>query len=418
MIDRAKIYVEGGKGGDGVISFRKEKYVPRGGPDGGDGGKGGDVILVVDPSLSTLLDFQYKKHFKAGDGKPGGSNNKKGKDGEDVIIRVPPGTVVRDAQSGRVMADLVDPGERFVVAKGGKGGYGNAHFKSPTNQAPRIAEKGEKGEARWVLLELKVIADVGIIGMPNVGKSTLISRLSNAKPKIADYPFTTLSPVLGVMEVEGAKKVVLADIPGLIEGAHLGRGLGTDFLRHIERTKLLLHVVDLSFPLDKIIENFDKILEELKLYSPKLILKPQIVVGNKLDLVEEEDRVRKLRDILEGKGYPFVAVSALEGQGLDSLKDLILRLAMSLPHEILREEIDYVPTVKPLRVYKEGEVFVIEGDEIERIVSVTMFDSEEALIRFQKSIRRLGIEDKLKELGIKEGDTVRIGSLEFEYKEG
>lgn len=418
MIDLVKIYVEGGKGGDGAISFRKEKYVPRGGPDGGEGGRGGSVILVVDPSLSTLLDFRYKRHFKAEDGGCGEGGNRKGKDGEDVIIRVPPGTIVRDAETGKVMADLVEPGERFIVAKGGRGGRGNAYFKSPTNQAPRIAEKGEKGEARWIILELKIIADVGIIGMPNVGKSTLISALSNAKSKVADYPFTTISPVLGVMELENGEKVILADIPGLIEGAHRGKGLGIDFLRHIERTRLLLHLVDLSLPMDEIVKNFEIILNEMEAYSKSLLSKPQIVVGNKLDLVSKEEKVECLRNIFKEKGYDFLAISALKSIGLEELTKMVLKRLKEIPKTIPREKVDYIPKVKPIRVYKERGIFIVEGEEIERIVSKTMFESEEALLRFQKIIKKTGIENKLKELGIREGDTVRIGNLEFEYKEG
>ncbi len=417
MIDRAKIYVEGGRGGDGAISFRREKYVPRGGPDGGDGGKGGDVILVVDPSLSTLLDFRYKRHFKAGRGGHGGGKNKKGKDGKDVVIRVPPGTIVRDAETGAVMADLVEPGEKFIVAKGGRGGYGNAHFKSPTNQAPRIAEKGEEGEARWIILELKVIADVGIMGKPNVGKSTLISRLSNAKPKIADYPFTTLSPVLGVLELESGEKIILADIPGLVEGAHKGRGLGIDFLRHVERTKLLMHMLDLSLPVEEIKDNFRKINEELKLYSEKLISKPQIVVGNKLDLVKDRGKLGELKEFFEKAGYEFISISAITGEGIDKLLDVVVDRVRHLPKEVIREKVTYIPRVKPLKVYKEGDVFVVEGDEVERLVSMTRFDSDEALKKFQREIRRLGVEEKLKELGVKEGDTVRIRGIEFEYRE-
>ncbi|MCD6363877.1 MAG: GTPase ObgE [Synergistetes bacterium] len=417
MIDRAKIYVEGGKGGDGAISFRKEKYVPRGGPDGGDGGKGGDVILEVNPSLFTLLDFRYKKHFKAGRGGHGGGKNKRGKDGEDVIIKVPPGTIVRDAETGAVMADLVEPGERFIVAKGGKGGYGNAHFKSPTNQAPRIAEKGEEGESRWIILELKVIADVGIIGMPNVGKSTLISKLSNAKPKIADYPFTTLSLVLGVVELENGEKLILADIPGLIEGAHKGRGLGIDFLRHIERTKLLIHMLDLSLSINDIKDNFEKINEELRLYSEKLLSKPQIVIGNKLDLLRDRGKLPELANYFEGKGYKFIGISALTGEGISKLLDALVEEVRRLPKEVPREKVDYVPKVKPLKVYKKGDIFMVEGDEVEKLVSITRFDSEEALRRFQREIRKLGVEERLKELGIKEGDTVKIKDIEFEYRE-
>ncbi|MCS7234302.1 MAG: GTPase ObgE [Synergistetes bacterium] len=418
MIDLVKIYVEGGKGGNGAISFRKEKYVPRGGPDGGDGGKGGDVVLLVCSSLSTLSDFRYKKHFKAEDGEHGGSGNKKGKDGEDIIIKVPPGTIVRDVETGKVMADLLVPGEKFIVAKGGRGGRGNAYFKSPTNQAPRIAEKGEKGEARWVILELKIIADVGIVGLPNVGKSTLISVLSNAKPKIANYPFTTLSPVLGAMEIENGEKIILADIPGLIEGASKGRGLGIDFLKHLERTKLLLHVVDISLPLNEIVKNFEIIIDEMRNYSSKLMYKPQIVVGNKLDLVPEEEKVRYLRSLFNEKGYEFLAISALKKEGLKELINIILRKLDEIPKEIPREKIDYIPQVKPIKVYKDGNVFIVEGDEVEHIVSTTLFESEEALMKFQKAIKKIGIEDRLKELGIKEGDIVRIGNIEFEYKEG
>lgn len=418
MIDLVKIYVEGGKGGDGAISFRKEKYVPRGGPDGGDGGKGGSVILVVDPSLSTLLDFRYKRYFKAEDGGRGGGRNRKGKDGEDIIIKVPPGTIVKDAETGKVMADLVEPGERFVVAKGGQGGRGNAYFKSPTNQAPRIAEKGEKGEARWIILELKMIADVGIIGMPNVGKSTLISVLSNAKSKIADYPFTTLSPILGVMELESGEKVVLADIPGLVEGAHKGKGLGIDFLRHIERTRLLIHMIDISLSLDEIVKNFETIIGEMKAYSLKLISKPQIVVGNKLDLVPDKEKVKYLKNLFEEKGYEFLVISALERKGLKELIDVMLKKLKEIPKEIPREKADYIPKVKPIKVYKLGDIFIVEGDEIEHVISKTMLESEEALMKFQRIIKKIGIEDRLRELGIKEGDTVRIGDLEFEYKEG
>ncbi|KUK14127.1 MAG: GTPase ObgE [Synergistetes bacterium] len=418
MIDFVKIYVEGGRGGNGAISFRKEKYVPRGGPDGGDGGKGGDVILVVDPSLSTLLDFRYKRFFKAEDGQHGGGKNKKGKDGEDVIIRVPPGTIVKDAETGKVMADLVEPGERFVVARGGRGGYGNAHFKSPTNQVPRIAEKGEKGEGRWIILELKIIADVGIVGMPNVGKSTLISALSDAKPKIADYPFTTLSPVLGVMEAGEGERIILADIPGIIEGAHKGKGLGIKFLKHVERTKLLLHLVDMSYSFDKIVQNFNVVLEEMRSFSARLVSKPQIVVGNKLDLVQDSDKIKKLKGFFEERGYDFVAISALHKKNVGDLIDLLIKKVKSLPVEVEREKVDYVPQSRPLRIYKSGNIFVVEGDEIERLVSITVFESEEALVRFHKELRKLGIEDKLKELGIKEGDTVKIGDMEFEYREG
>ena len=324
FVDRVKIFVKGGKGGDGAVAFLREKFRPKGGPAGGDGGKGGDVILVATKSKQTLLDFKYKRHFRAGNGQHGRGKNQKGKDGEDIILYVPVGTVVKDAATGKVLCDLVKEGQRCVVAKGGKGGRGNAHFATPTNQAPRYAEKGEEGEERWIILELKLIADVGIIGLPNAGKSTLLSRLTKAKPKVADYPFTTIKPNLGVLELDEERRIVLADIPGLIENAHKGAGLGHEFLRHIERTKLLLHLIDVSdFREKDPLEAFELVNRELKLYSPSLASKPQIVVGNKIDALRDKGLLKELEKAFSERGYKFTAISALTGEGLEELKELL-----------------------------------------------------------------------------------------------
>ncbi len=324
FIDKAKIYVKAGDGGNGCVAFHREKFVPMGGPSGGDGGKGGDVIIVADSHLQTLMDFKYKKHYKAQKGQHGQGGNKKGKDGEDLIIKVPVGTVVKDAQTGEVLADLVEDGQSVVVAKGGKGGKGNAAFKTSTNQAPMTAEPGEKGEEKWIELELKLLADVGIIGFPNTGKSTLISILSKAKPKIADYPFTTLTPVLGVLQLDVNDFLILADIPGLIEGASEGLGLGHEFLRHIERTKFLIHLIDVSdFRERDPIEAFNIINKELENYSPNLVKKPQIVVANKIDALSDKSLIENLEKYFTQKGYPFVAVSLITKEGVDKLINIL-----------------------------------------------------------------------------------------------
>ncbi|PMP64213.1 MAG: GTPase ObgE [Sulfurihydrogenibium sp.] len=324
FIDKAKIYVKAGDGGNGCVAFHREKFVPMGGPSGGDGGKGGDVIIVADSHLQTLMDFKYKRHYKVERGQHGQGGNKKGKDGEDLIIKVPVGTVIKDAETGEILADLVEEGQSFVVAKGGKGGRGNAAFKSATNQSPLTAEPGEKGEERWIELELKLLADVGIIGFPNAGKSTLISILSKARPKIADYPFTTLTPVLGVLQLDVNDFLVLADIPGLIEGASEGLGLGHEFLRHIERTKFLIHLIDVSdFRERDPIEAFNIINKELENYSPELIKKPQIVVANKIDALSDKTLINKLENYFSDKGFPFVAVSLITKEGVDKLVNLL-----------------------------------------------------------------------------------------------
>ena len=318
FIDKAKIFVQGGRGGNGCVAFRREKYVPKGGPAGGDGGKGGDVILEADRNVHTLLDFKYKRQYKAERGRHGEGSKKTGRSGKDLIIKVPVGTIVKDAETGEILGDLTEHGQRLTVAKGGKGGRGNAAFVTPTRQAPDFAEPGEPGEERWIELELKLLADVGLVGFPNAGKSTLLSRISAAKPEIADYPFTTLRPILGVAKV-GDFSFVVADIPGLIEGAHKGKGLGHEFLRHVERTKLLLHLIDLTDLTRTPQEAFEKINRELKLYSPKLAEKPQIVVGTKIDALQDKTIVNKLKNYFESKGYPFYPISAVTGEGVSKL---------------------------------------------------------------------------------------------------
>lgn len=325
FVDKVKIYVKAGDGGDGAVAFLREKYKPYGGPAGGDGGKGGDVILMATSKKLTLYDFKYKRHFRAPNGERGRGKNQHGKNAQDLILEVPIGTVVMDAKSGQVICDLTQEGQMCVVAKGGKGGRGNAHFATPTNQAPKYAEKGQKGEERWLLLELKLIADVGIIGLPNAGKSTLISKLTKARPKIADYPFTTLSPVLGVIELEDTSKIVLADIPGLIEGASQGKGLGLEFLRHIERTKLLLHLVDASDQRQiEPLEAFQIVNSEMEKYNPELLKKKQIVVGTKIDILSDREILNKLKKEFEKMGYMFIPVSSITGEGTDTLKKVII----------------------------------------------------------------------------------------------
>jgi len=318
FIDRAKIYVKGGDGGNGCVAFRREKFVPRGGPSGGDGGKGGDVILVADRNVHTLLDFKYRRHYTAERGRHGEGSRKTGRSGKDLIIKVPVGTVVRDAETGEVIGELIEDGQKLTVARGGKGGRGNAAFATPTRQAPDFAEPGEPGEERWIELELKLLADVGLIGLPNAGKSTFLSRVTAARPEIADYPFTTLRPILGVARV-GDFSFVIADIPGLIEGAHRGKGLGHEFLRHVERTKVLLHLIDLSDESKDPKEAFEIINRELKLYSPELLKKPQIVVGTKIDALRDRKVLNELKSYFERRGYPFFAISSATGEGIDEL---------------------------------------------------------------------------------------------------
>ncbi|MCX7993872.1 MAG: GTPase ObgE [Fimbriimonadales bacterium] len=420
FIDEAVIELEAGRGGDGCVSFRREKYVPRGGPDGGDGGDGGSVILIVDPKLSTLLDFHYQRRYKAERGGHGSGSNRKGRNGKSITLRVPLGTLVYDAETGDLLADMARPGQKFIAARGGKGGRGNAHFTTPTRQAPRFAEKGLPGEKRTLRLELKLLADVGIVGMPNAGKSTLISRISAAKPKIADYPFTTLVPHLGVVRYQ-EQSFVVADIPGLIEGAHAGVGLGHQFLRHVERARLLLYLLDASpFATEPPLEAFELLRHELELYKPDLAHKPALVALNKVDTLVPEERasVDEARAALEAQGYEVFAISAYTGEGLEPLlARLAQRIAELPPPEPFLEPTPEIakPQRQPTRVYKEDDVFVVEGTLPLEIVQRTDFGNHEAILRMQKRLKGLGIFRRLQELGAQEGDIVRIGEVELEY---
>lgn len=420
FVDVAKIYVKAGDGGHGCVSFRREKYVPFGGPDGGDGGRGGDVIFKVDVNMRTLLDFKYQKKYEAQRGENGGTNNKFGKDGEDLVIKVPAGTVIKDAETERVIADLVEEGQEFVVCKGGRGGRGNTRFATPTRQAPNFAEPGMPGEEKWITLELKLLADVGLIGFPNVGKSTILSMVTGAKPKIANYHFTTLKPNLGVVEMQGVKSFVLADIPGLIEGAHEGVGLGIDFLRHVERTKILIHVIDASGiegrdPID----DFYKINEELKLYSEKLSKKPQVVAANKCDIPGSEENVKKLREELGKQGIEVFEISAATNKGLKEVMLYVSNMLDNIVEEKEEYEV-YVPEEKKftytIRIDEDG-TYVIEGSFVDRLLlSVNIYDSE-SLKYFHKVLEKRGIIDELRKMGIKDGDLVRMNDFEFEFVE-
>jgi Obg family GTPase CgtA len=418
--DQAKIYVKGGDGGAGAVAFRREKYVPEGGPSGGDGGRGGDVVFVGDEGLRTLVDFRYKRHYKGDRGDHGHAKNMSGRSGEDFILRIPVGTVVLNDDTGELVADIIEHGQRVVVAAGGRGGRGNARFMSNTNKAPTLAENGEPGEEHWLRLELKLLADVGLVGFPNVGKSTLISRVSAAKPKIADYHFTTLVPNLGVVELEDGQSFVMADIPGLIEGAHSGAGLGHDFLRHTERTRLILHVLDISGSEERDpLEDFRIIQEELRLYSAELAKRPVIIVANKIDIPGAEDHLQRLKEAM-GENQEIFAVSAATGEGLEPL---IYRIAELLPDipvpQTFNLPSDHLVTKaqaeKRFEIVKENDVFVISGKEIEKHVKMTLFESEEGVYRFQNILKAMGIDDALIAEGIKEGDKVEIAGLSFDW---
>lgn len=420
FIDRARIFVRGGSGGDGMSGFRREKFIPRGGPSGGDGGRGGSIVLLADENLNTLLDFRYKRKFEAKAGERGGMSNKFGAASDDIIIRVPVGTMVRDDETGILIADLSHDGEQFVAAKGGRGGRGNAKFADSVNRAPTFAEKGAPGENRWIKLELKMLADVGLVGYPSVGKSSIISRVSAARPEIAAYHFTTLSPVLGVVRIDEAANFVLADIPGLIDGAHEGVGLGHDFLRHIERTRIILHVVDVSGLEGRDpVEDFESINKELSLYSEKLGARPQIVVANKMDLAEAKENYEKFSDYIRGKDLEIYPVSAASGEGLDVLMQRAFELLQTCPVEP-PEEVGKLPEEddNAFVITREDDgTFVVSGKGIERLVTMTNFDNDEGLRRFQYIWRHIGIESALKERGIKHGDSVRIGDMLFDFSE-
>ena len=422
FIDRATIFVKAGNGGNGAVSFHREKYVAAGGPDGGDGGRGGDVIFVVDKNLNTLEKFRYKKKYQAEHGAPGSSRNCTGRSGQDLIIPVPEGTIVREAESGQIMADLSGV-DRVVIAKGGKGGAGNQHFATSTRQIPRFAKPGVPGESFTLQLELKLLADVGLVGFPNVGKSTLISMVSGAKPKIANYHFTTLSPILGVVGYgEEGKTFVMADIPGLVEGASEGVGLGHDFLRHVDRCRLIIHVVDVSGIEGRDpIEDFEKINFELRNFDEELGSRPQIVAANKCDLATEE-QIERFRQYIEAKGIPFFPIIAASHTGVK---------------ELIQEVIDQLQTLPPVRVYEteyvhelpkaglgdrskyeiteENGIFYVEADWLEQILSTVNMDDYASLQYFQRVLRDCGIIDKLDEMGIQEGQTVDIFGFQFEY---
>lgn len=421
FIDKARIYVEAGKGGDGMSSFRREKFVEFGGPDGGNGGRGASVVLVADKNLNTLVDFRYKRKYIGKHGNGGGAKNCTGKSPDNVIVRVPQGTMVRDDQTGALICDLVEDGQEFVAAKGGRGGKGNACYATPTNRAPTFAEKGEPGESRWLKLELKLLADVGLVGYPSVGKSSIIAQVSAARPEIAAYHFTTLTPVLGVVRLDEATSFVLADIPGLIEGAHEGVGLGHDFLRHVERTKVLLHIVDCAAvdgrdPVD----DFEKINLELAEYSERLAKRQQLVVANKMDLPEAAENFDRLKKHVEAKGYEIVKVSAATGDGLRDLMYKAYNLTKQYVPEEDEEELTKVEEIDPdsFEVVKGNDTdWEVRGKNIERLVAMTNFDNHEALYRFQLIWKRLAIDEALKEKGCEEGQTVRILDMVFDYKE-
>ncbi len=420
FIDRAKIHVRGGNGGNGMSGFRREKYIPKGGPSGGDGGRGASVILLADENLNTLIDFRYKRKFVAPDGAKGEGSNKTGASGEHIIVKVPVGTLVRDEETGLLLADLAEHGQQYVVARGGRGGRGNARFATSTHRSPVFAEKGEPGEERTIQLELKLLADAGLVGYPSVGKSSLLASVSAAKPEIAAYHFTTLTPVLGVVRLTEGKSFVLADIPGLIEGAHEGVGLGHDFLRHIERTKLILHVLDVAGSEGRDpIEDFNQINKELALYSEKLAKRPQIVVANKVDLPEAAEGIERVREYVTKLGYEFFPISAATGDGVQPLmwrvQELVDQLEAPEAEETIQRMEDDPDHFEITR--EDDGTFIVSGANIDRLVAMTNFDNPEALRRFQLIWRRLGIEEALKERGIKEGDSVRIRDMVFDYKQ-
>ncbi len=428
FIDKVKIYVESGSGGNGCMSFRREKFVPLGGPDGGNGGKGGDVYLCANSQLTTLYDFYIRPHYKAQNGFHGKGNNMSGKQGEDLLIEVPSGTVVYEidnvTKEKKFVADLKTDKEKILIVSGGRGGRGNASFKTSVNRAPKISELGEPGKKVVLELELKLIADVGIIGLPNAGKSTLLSVITSAKPKIADYPFTTLSPNLGICVYKDSK-IIFADIPGLIENAHLGKGLGTDFLRHIERTKFLVHMIDISNLVNNnVYETYKIILKELKNYSLDLIKKPFLVVLNKIDVVEKSFVLKTIKDLRNRIGFKVVVlpISTITKENIEILLDKIVIQLNKIKNKKFSSKVgktdyklfEYIPDII---VEKKEDKYIVSGDKIYRLVKMTNFDQEESITRLQKIIKKLGVEKRLKQLGIKHGDKVNIYDFEFDYYE-
>ncbi len=428
FVDQVKIYVKGGDGGNGMVAFRREKYVPKGGPAGGDGGKGANVVFEVNEGLRTLMDFRYQRHFKAPRGEHGMSKNQHGRNAKDMIVKVPPGTVVIDADTKEVIADLVEHGQQAVIAKGGRGGRGNSRFATPANPAPELSENGEPGQERDVILELKLLADVGLVGFPSVGKSTLLSVVSSAKPKIAEYHFTTIVPNLGMVETEDGRSFVMADLPGLIEGAHQGVGLGHQFLRHIERTRVIVHVIDMASTEDRDpFEDFLTINRELQEYNLRLTERPQIIVANKMDMPEAEDNLKKFKEQLE-EDYPIFPISAVTRKGLRELLYAVadkLEETPEFPLEQKEEEtgihrVLYKHEADPeaFRITRDPDgAFVVTGEKIEKLFKMTDFSREESVRRFSRQLRGLGVDDALRQRGAKDGDTVRLLDFEFEFIE-
>lgn len=425
--DRAKIYVKSGKGGDGHVSFRREKYVPAGGPDGGDGGKGGDVIFCVDEGLNTLIDFRNVRKYKAEDGEPGGKKNCRGRDGKDIVLKVPSGTVIKEAESGRVIMDMSGDNREFVILRGGRGGSGNQHYATSTMQAPTYAQPGRPAKELSLLLELKVIADVGLVGLPNVGKSTFLARVTNAKPKIANYHFTTLNPNLGVVDLEGTSGFVIADIPGLIEGASEGVGLGHEFLRHIERTKVIIHIVDAAGTEGRDpVEDIYAINRELDAYNPDIAKRPQVIAANKIDVIFDRDDsfLGAIRAEFEPKGIPVYPISAVSGEGVKELLYKVNGMLEELGNEVTVFEQEFFPEQMEAGPSNEAytveydasrEEYVVEGPRVEKMLGYTNLESEKGFAFFQNFLKVNGILEQLEALGIKDGDTVRIYGHSFDY---
>ena len=421
--DYTKIIVKAGNGGNGAATFRREKYVAAGGPDGGDGGNGGSIYFQVDKDKNTLIDFRYNKKFKAKDGQNGSGNRCNGKYGEDLYIKVPIGTVVKDAETGKVVADLSKPNQKELILKGGRGGRGNSHFATPTRQAPRFSENGEKGDEKELILELKLLADVGLLGFPNVGKSTFLSTVTDARPKIANYHFTTINPNLGVVKTKSGDGFVIADIPGIIEGASEGVGLGIQFLRHIERTRLLLHFIDVSGQEGRDpVEDYYTINKELAKYSEKLTKRKQILVATKIDSMQDDTNYKKLEELAKKENLELYKISSVTGEGVKELIDHVAEVLKTLPKEELVDIEDRVVYTledkdQEWTARREGDIFIVEGKAVDRLMGRINIEDNESMYYFQKCLKNMGIEDKLKELGVCEGDTVKISDWELEWYE-
>ena len=420
--DYAKIIIKSGDGGNGAVSFRREKYVAAGGPDGGDGGRGGSIYFIVDPDSNTLVDFRFKKKFKAENGKNGEGARRYGKSGEDLYVKVPIGTLIKDAETGKIIADLSHKGQKELILPGGRGGKGNSHFATSTRQAPRFSQDGEKGIEKEVILELKLLADVGLIGFPNVGKSTFLSKTTSATPKIADYHFTTLEPNLGVVKNDYGESFVIADIPGIIEGASNGTGLGLQFLRHIERTRLLLHVIDVSgIEGRNPVDDFKTINEELKSYSEKLSKRKQIIVANKIDSMQDENLYNDLEKLAKENNIEIFKISAVTGEGISELLKRVSQVLKELPKEELYDEVEdkKVYTLQEEQegytIKKEDGIFVVDGPAVDRVMRRVNLEDNESMYYFQKCLDSLGVNQKLKEVGVQEGDTVNICGWELEW---